>query len=44
MERFFEIFSIKYHIKDIDNAYLVKDNIEYGYINEIPLWSFGLLY
>lgn len=31
-------------IKDIDNAYLVKDNIEYGYRNEIPLWSFGLLY
>lgn len=31
-------------IKNIDNAYLVKDNIEYGYKNEIPLWAFGLLY
>lgn len=31
-------------IKNINNAFLVKDNIEYGYKNEIPLWAFGLLY
>ncbi|MBQ8761369.1 MAG: AAA family ATPase [Bacteroidales bacterium] len=31
-------------IKNIENAFLVKDNIEYGYKNEIPLWAFGLLY
>ena len=22
----------------------VKDDIEYGYLNVIPLWAFGLLY
>ena len=31
-------------IKNIDNSFIVKDNIEYGYKNEIPLWAFGLLY
>ena len=31
-------------IKGIDNAYIVKDDIEYGYMNTIPLWSFGLNY
>ena len=31
-------------IKDIDNAFVVKDDIEYGHLNEIPLWAFGLLY
>lgn len=31
-------------IAGIDNAYLVKDNIEYAYQNSIPLWMFGLLY
>lgn len=31
-------------IKDIDNAFVVKDDIEYGHQNEIPLWAFGLLY
>lgn len=31
-------------IKDTDNAFVVKDDIEYGYLNEIPLWAFGLLY
>lgn len=34
----------QYQIKDIDNAYIVKDDIEYGHSNEIPLWAFGLLY
>ena len=31
-------------IKDIGNAYVVKDDIETGYGNIIPLWIFGLLY
>lgn len=34
----------QYQIKEIDNAYVVKDDIEYGHKNEIPLWAFGLLY
>ena len=25
-------------------AFIVKDDIEYGYLNVIPLWMFGLLY
>lgn len=31
-------------IKDTQDAYVVKDDIEYGYRNSIPLWMFGLLY
>jgi uncharacterized protein len=31
-------------IKNTDNAFVVKDNIEYGYKNVIPLWAFGLNY
>lgn len=31
-------------IKDVDNSYLVKDDIEYGINNQIPLWLFGFLY
>ena len=31
-------------IKDTSNAYIVADNIEYGFGNEIPLWQFGMLY
>lgn len=31
-------------IRNIDDAYVVKDDIEYGHLNEIPLWAFGLLY
>ena len=31
-------------IKGIENAYIVKDNIEYGYKNIIPLWHFGFNY
>ena len=34
----------QHQIKDVDNAYVVKDDIEYGHQNEIPLWAFGLLY
>ena len=31
-------------IKDLENAYIVKDNIEFGSENIIPLWLFGFLY
>lgn len=31
-------------IKGLKDAYLVKDNIETGLRNEIPLWLFGFLY
>jgi predicted AAA+ superfamily ATPase len=31
-------------IKDQSNAYIVADNIEYGFGNKIPLWQFGMLY
>ena len=31
-------------IKDVSQAYVVKDDIEYGGLNIIPLWQFGLLY
>jgi predicted AAA+ superfamily ATPase len=31
-------------IREVENAYVVKDDIEYGYRNVIPLWAFGLTY
>ena len=31
-------------IEGMENAYIVKDNIEYGYKNIIPLWHFGFNY
>lgn len=31
-------------IKDIKNSFVVKDNIESGFKNSIPLWLFGFLY
>ena len=31
-------------IEGMKNAYVVKDDIEYGYKNVIPLWAFGLNY
>ncbi len=31
-------------IKDLDNSYIVADDIEIGYGNKIPLWLFGFLY
>lgn len=31
-------------IQGVDNAYVVKDDIEYGHLNIIPLWTFGFLY
>ena len=31
-------------IKNVDNAFIVKDDIETGIDNIIPLWLFGFLY
>jgi predicted AAA+ superfamily ATPase len=31
-------------IKSAQKGYLVKDDIESGYLNTIPLWHFGLMY
>lgn len=31
-------------IKDLENAYLVLDDIENGIFNQLPLWMFGFLY
>ena len=31
-------------IQGVDDAFVVKDDIEYGYLNVIPLWAFGFLY
>ena len=31
-------------VADIKNAFIVKDDIEYGYMNVIPLWHFGMNY
>ncbi|HBX89545.1 MAG TPA: AAA family ATPase [Marinilabiliaceae bacterium] len=34
----------KQQIQGIDKAYIVKDDIELGFLNTIPLWQFGLMY
>lgn len=31
-------------IKDVPNAYIVKDDIEFAVANVLPLWTFGFLY
>lgn len=31
-------------LNGIENGYLVKDDIEHGYLNTIPLWQFGMTY
>jgi len=31
-------------IQDIENAFIVADDIEYGFQNKIPIWLFGFLY
>lgn len=31
-------------LKGVENAYLVKDDLEFGFMNNIPLWAFGLIY
>ena len=34
----------KKQIAHIENSYIVKDDIEYGFQNVIPLWTFGFNY
>lgn len=34
----------KKQIEDISSAYVVKDDMEVGVLNTIPLWLFGLMY
>lgn len=34
----------KKQIAGLDKAYVVKDDIEYGYGNVLPLWTFGMTY
>ena len=34
----------KKQIKNLENAFVVSDNIEHGYGNIIPLWLFGFMY
>jgi len=31
-------------IRNLNNSFLVKDDIEHGFVNVLPLWNFGLLY
>jgi uncharacterized protein len=31
-------------IQGIENSFVVKDNIEFGYTNIVPLWQFGMSY
>jgi len=34
----------KKQIEGVEKAYVVKDDIEYGYMNTLPLWAFGFNY
>ena len=34
----------KKQIQDATEGYIVKDNIEYVFDNQVPLWMFGFLY
>ena len=34
----------KKQIAEVENGYVVRDDIEYGSGNIIPLWAFGLTY
>jgi hypothetical protein len=31
-------------IKSVENAFIVKDDLEIGAGNQIPLWTFGMTY
>jgi hypothetical protein len=39
-----EMKSVSAEIKNLDEAYIIQDNIEVGSLKEIPLWAFGFLY
>ena len=34
----------KKQIRDVEKAYVVRDDIEFGFADHIPLWAFGLTY
>jgi len=34
----------KKQISSIENGFIIKDDIEYGFGNVVPLWQFGLIY
>ena len=34
----------KKQVQGVENPYVLKDDIEIGYLNTIPLWHFGLMY
>ena len=34
----------KKQIEDVKDGYVVKDNLEYVFDNQVPLWMFGFLY
>jgi len=34
----------QHQIKNDGKSFIVKDDIEFGYLNVIPLWAFGLNY
>lgn len=31
-------------IQGLKNAYILRDDVEWGYLNTIPLWLFGFMY
>ena len=31
-------------VAGLENAFIVRDDIEYGYMNVVPLWHFGMNY
>lgn len=39
-----DIRGILFHFKEIENPFVVKDDIESGHRNVIPLWQFGMGY
>lgn len=34
----------KKQIETVENGFVVKDDIEHGFLNTVPLWAFGLNY
>lgn len=34
----------KCQIADVEDGYVVKDDLEYGHGNVVPIWAFGLNY
>ena len=38
------LITVEKQTEDVKDGYVVKDNIEYAFDNQIPLWMFGFLY